>query len=326
MTWGDDTGSLPVLPGLSGMPAGRAGWLAFVTCSPLTAPGQLTRAAWQVIEEADIIGYSGAVAEHATAIAAEGVMLAPDSFDTLRGRRRGSLVWMCTPAEADDLAPRESGAMVIVGSQAPLGGGVVELVEVMDRLRSPGGCPWDAEQTHESLAPYAAEEAFELAEAIEGGDRGDIADELGDVLLQVVFHARVAQEHAEPFDIDDVAARIVTKLRRRHPHVFADVHAPSAAHVEANWEAIKAAEKPERTGVLDGIPAGLPPLERTAKVVSRLRRAGRADEVRAAIDDLGAQPGSPQALLATAVTLALAGDDPASALRHELAELERRLT
>lgn len=142
---------------------------------------------------------------------------------------------------------------------APRGARLLELVEVMDRLRSPGGCPWDAEQTHESLAPYAVEEAFELAEAIEGGDRDELADELGDVLLQVAFHARVAQEHPDaPFDIDDVAGRIVAKLRRRHPHVFADVHAPSAADVEANWEAIKAAEKPERTGPLDGVPAGLP--------------------------------------------------------------------
>lgn len=200
---------------------------------------------------------------------------------------------------------------------------LLELVAVMDRLRSPGGCPWDAEQTHESLAPYAVEEAFELAEAIEGGDRGELADELGDVLLQVAFHARVAQEHPqEPFDIDDVAGRIIAKLQRRHPHVFADVHAPSPADVEANWEAIKAAEKPERTHPLDGVPAGLPPLERVAKVVSRLRRAGHEAALREAVRDLPDDPGSQ--IVAAAVASALEGGDPSAQVRHALRTIEAR--
>ena len=208
---------------------------------------------------------------------------------------------------------------------APRGARLLELVEVMDRLRSPGGCPWDAEQTHESLAPYAVEEAFELAEAIEGGDRDELADELGDVLLQVAFHARVAQEHPDaPFGIDDVAGRIVAKLRRRHPHVFADVHAPSAADVEANWEAIKAAEKPERTGPLDGVPAGLPPLERAAKVASRLRRAGLEGEVRAALAELPDDAGS--RILTEAMTAALDGADPSAQVRHALRLLEARFS
>jgi XTP/dITP diphosphohydrolase len=101
------------------------------------------------------------------------------------------------------------------------GDGVRDLVATMDRLRSPGGCPWDAQQTHASLVPYALEEAYEVAEAIEGGDRADLREELGDLLLQVVFHARIAQEHpTEPFDLDDVARGITAKLVRRHPHVF----------------------------------------------------------------------------------------------------------
>ena len=106
----------------------------------------------------------------------------------------------------------------------PAGSALLDLVAVMDRLRSPGGCPWDAEQTHASLLPYLVEETYEAVEAIEAGDRAHMAEELGDVLLQVVFHARVAQEDAQaPFDIDDVAAGIADKLRRRHPHVFGDV-------------------------------------------------------------------------------------------------------
>lgn len=158
------------------------------------------------------------------------------------------------------------------------GAALLELVEVMDRLRSPGGCPWDAEQTHASLAPYAVEEAYELAEAIASGSVEDIADELGDVLLQVVFHARVGEDGDPSFDIDDVADGIMAKLKRRHPHVFAGTAVSGAAEVETNWDAIKAAEKPHRRGPLDGIPHGMPPLERATKVVARLERAGRLPE------------------------------------------------
>lgn len=211
--------------------------------------------------------------------------------------------------------------MTIADPKAAAGQGILTLVAIMDRLRSPGGCPWDAEQTHESLARYAIEEAFELADAIDSQDRDELADELGDVLLQVVFHARIAQEHPrEPFDIDDVADRIVAKLRRRHPHVFADVHAPSPADVEANWETIKAAEKPERTHPLDGVPSGLPPLERAAKVATRLQRAGREDELRRVLGSLPDEPGS--RILREAVELALAGGDPCAQLRRALGEVE----
>ena len=114
----------------------------------------------------------------------------------------------------------------------------------MDRLRSPGGCPWDRAQTHTSLVPYLVEEAHEAAEALESGDRDHMVEELGDVLLQVAFHARVAEEDPEaPFDIDDVAAGIVAKLVRRHPHVFAGGSASTPGEVETSWEAIKAAEQ-----------------------------------------------------------------------------------
>ncbi|MCA0436254.1 MAG: MazG family protein [Austwickia sp.] len=197
--------------------------------------------------------------------------------------------------------------------------GVAELVEVMDVLRSPGGCPWDAEQTHASLAPYAVEEAFELAEAIETGDRDHVREELGDLLLQVVFHARVAQEAgAEGFDLDDIARGIAAKLRRRHPHVFADGDARTAAQVEARWEELKAAEKPDRTSVFDGIPRGMAGLERAAKVVARLERAGRLDIAHqaAAGEDVGAQA------LALVLAARAAGVDPATALRGTLARIE----
>lgn len=309
MSWGQDarTGGIR-LP------------VALVTCGVRAPAGQLTRAAWRVLEEADLVGASEAVQQHADAVSTERPV-APDDLDTLR-RRAGSIAWLCTPPEGQELAAGGRGIQVI-GAEDPPCAAVLELVEVMNRLRSPGGCPWDAEQTHATLAPYAVEEAFELAEAIQGGDRDELVDELGDVLLQVVFHARVAAEGEQPFDLDEVATRIVTKLRRRHPHVFSDVHAPSAAHVEANWEAIKAAEKPERTGILDGIPAGLPPLERAAKVASRLRRAGRTDQLSYALGKLPDDAGS--RLLALAVGSALRGGDPGSQLRAALRELEIHL-
>lgn len=144
----------------------------------------------------------------------------------------------------------------------------------MDRLRSPGGCPWDAEQTHVSLIPHAIEEVFELADAVEAGSRDDLLEELGDVLLQVVFHARIAQEHpTAPFGLDDVADGVADKLIERHPHVFGDVTVSGTADVHANWERIKSASK-ARESILDGIPPALPALARAQKVVSRAHRAG----------------------------------------------------
>ena len=154
---------------------------------------------------------------------------------------------------------------------AESGDGLSELVAVMDRLRSPGGCPWDARQTHRSLAEYLLEEAYETVEAIESGDRDDLREELGDLLLQVVFHARIAQEDAEdPWDIDDVARGIVAKLVRRHPHVFGDDSdaITTADDVESRWHALKAQEK-GRASVTEGIPEALPALLRASKVLAR---------------------------------------------------------
>ena len=138
---------------------------------------------------------------------------------------------------------------MVVGSWDVPGSRLLDAVVVMDRLRSPGGCPWDATQTHESLAPYLTEEAAEAVEAIESGDRPHLTEELGDVLLQVLFHARVAEEastDAERFDIDDVAGGLVAKLVRRHPHVFADGDASTPEEVEEAWARIKAEEKAEK--------------------------------------------------------------------------------
>ncbi len=142
---------------------------------------------------------------------------------------------------------------VVVGAWDVPGARLLDVVAVMDRLRSPGGCPWDAKQTHESLLPYLAEESAEYAEAVRSGDREHMAEELGDVLLQVAFHARVAEDDpSAPFDIDDVAGGLVAKLVRRHPHVFADVEATTPEDVEANWALIKEQEKRERAAKSTG--------------------------------------------------------------------------
>jgi XTP/dITP diphosphohydrolase len=151
------------------------------------------------------------------------------------------------------------------------GARLLDVVEVMDRLRSPGGCPWDAAQTHESLMPYLLEEAYEAYAAIEDGDRKGLREELGDVLLQVAFHARLAEEHAEdPWSIDDVAGDLVDKLVRRHPHVFAGAPADD---LDATWEAMKRAEK-GRASVTDGVPLGQPALTLAAKLQKRGARLG----------------------------------------------------
>lgn len=157
----------------------------------------------------------------------------------------------------------------------PLGSRVLDLVEVMDRLRSPGGCPWDAEQTHESLVEYLVEEAYETIEAIDGRDQVGLREELGDLLLQVVFHARIAQEDPDrPWTIDDVADGITTKLIERHPHVFGNPDTElTATDVEAQWQQRKAREKGRRS-VTDGIPMAMPSLVLANKLVTRTRRGG----------------------------------------------------
>jgi XTP/dITP diphosphohydrolase len=159
--------------------------------------------------------------------------------------------------------------------KAQAGAGVSQLVNTMATLRAPGGCPWDGEQDHLSLVQYLLEEAYELAEAIESGTRQDLREELGDVLLQVVFHTDIAAADAEdPFTLDDVASQVAQKLIRRHPYVFSDQKDPlTAAESHRRWDKIKQTEK-DRKSVLEGIPVAQPALARAHKVVARSRRAG----------------------------------------------------
>jgi XTP/dITP diphosphohydrolase len=142
----------------------------------------------------------------------------------------------------------------------------------MDKLRSPGGCPWDAEQTHQSLLKYLLEESYEFIESVENNDRQDMQEELGDLLLQVYFHSRMAEEDAsQPFNIEDVAKSVADKLIRRHPHVFAGATVDNSKDVLENWEKQKALEK-GRSSIIDGVPLAQPALPLAAKVVYRINK------------------------------------------------------
>ena len=146
------------------------------------------------------------------------------------------------------------------------------LVAVMDRLRSPGGCPWDAEQTHESLVKYLLEESYEFIDTVDAKDREGMREELGDVLLQVYFHSRIAEDHpTDPFSIEDVARSIADKLIRRHPHVFEGIEVSGTDEIIDNWEEIKAKEK-GRTSALDGVALAQPALPLVEKLLYRAEK------------------------------------------------------
>ncbi|MGI8797803.1 MAG: MazG family protein [Pseudonocardia sp.] len=208
-----------------------------------------------------------------------------------------------------------AGAEHVITTPEPSGAAVLDAVAVMDTLRSPGGCPWDAEQTHTSLLPYLIEEAYELYGAVEDGDRTALREELGDVLLQVLFHARLAQEPADaPFTIDEVAADLVEKLVARHPHVFADAEKiTTAADQQHRWEELKRVEKRRQSSV-DGVPLSQPSAALAAKLVSRARRAGWPPEL--LTDAAGPAAGSAgERLFALVAELKLAGVEPEGELR-----------
>ncbi|WP_414943890.1 MazG family protein [Amycolatopsis sp. cmx-11-32] len=199
-----------------------------------------------------------------------------------------------------------AGARVVEAPVSPL----VEAAEVMDRLRSPGGCPWDAVQTHESLRQYLVEETYELLDAIEEGDRAALREELGDVLLQVLFHARVAIEDADdPFGIDEVASDLVAKLVGRHPYVFTDAPpVESVDHQNLKWEELKQAEK-SRKSIVDGVALGQPAVALAGKLGQRSGRAGIPLDLFPDGSEAAAQ------LFRVAATARRAGIDPEGELR-----------
>ncbi|GAA2838472.1 MazG family protein [Kribbella solani] len=284
------------------MSASEVGGIKVVLTSPRVAPGLLTRATWQPLEAADEIAASGGpdrpdvqavIGSGLPVTQVEGDATAAWTWLTAAARTGRQAVWLTADdgdpalrhliADArirDPQAPYD--VEILHGSYDVPGARLIDLVRVMDRLRR--NCPWDQEQTHESLAKYLLEETYETLEAIDTGDAEHLREELGDLLLQVAFHSRIAEDRVTGdddaegggFTIDDVAAGIVEKLIRRHPHVFGSVDAADAAAVEANWEAIKATEK-QRTSVLEGIPLALPALALADKVLGRAAKVLPAD-------------------------------------------------
>ncbi len=203
---------------------------------------------------------------------------------------------------------------------------VDRLVEIMARLRDPErGCPWDVEQSFETIAPYTIEEAYEVDDAIRRGDMDELRDELGDLLLQVVFHAQMAQE-AGHFAMADVADAICDKLVRRHPHVFGDASVESLDALSTQWDAIKAQEKGAGASVFDGVPPSLPALARAAKLQRRaLRKELVTDEADASRDAADAPEPLARALFELAGRARRAGLDPETLLREHNARYEAQM-
>ncbi|MBM7090978.1 nucleoside triphosphate pyrophosphohydrolase [Streptomyces sp. NPDC012461] len=297
------------------------GRIVLLTTTHRVAPGLLSWPAWQALHDADrVLCADGAhpqlpylreagISVERTAPAAE------DLVDACAGGR--TVVVVATgegePALTDGLARLAGSGRVsmpalelLPGSYDLPGARILDLVQVMDRIRAE--CPWSSLQTHQGLAKYGIEEAYELVEAIEEGDRDELREELGDVLLQVVFHARIAEEHPdEPFSLDDVAGGIVAKLIHRHPHVFGDATATTPEEVKEHWLRTKAEEK-RRTSITEGIPLGQPGLALAAKLASRVRTAG--------LDvPLPRGEGIGYELLALAARAEAEGTDPEAALR-----------
>ena len=244
-----------------------------VTVSP-RLPGLLGPAGWRSVSSAPLVLALPGAAATAAALREAGQPVTdvadPAAAVTAAGPVAGTVL-LGTPAETAGL---EAGPRV-EGAPEPPGAALLEAVAVMDRLRSPGGCPWDAEQTHASLRGYLLEEAHEAYDAIVDDDATAMREELGDVLLQVLFHARVSAEEAPDrrFDVDDVAGDLVAKLVRRHPHVFGDAGARDVAAVERGWDEIKKQEK-QRRSPTEGVSTSQPATSWGAALARRAARAG----------------------------------------------------
>ena len=287
--------------------------LTVLLSSPRVAPGLLTWQAWASLREASRVLAGSAGHPQLPALTAAGVIpeiveLPADAagqaacLAALVAAADGPAVWLAPAGESadasllDGLAAAGVEARVLQGAHDLPGAHLLDLVSIMDTLRV--SCPWDKEQTHASLVRYLLEEAYEAVETVEEGDLASLREELGDVLLQVLFHARIAAERAAGdggFTIDDVADTLAAKLVRRHPHVFGSTAVSSAADVNRNWEEIKKAERAQRSAaaggeppsVLDGVPFGQPALSLAAQLQRRAERAGMPGDSFAAGDPRG---------------------------------------
>lgn len=312
------------------MTTNRIFWLV---TSPRLPAGILSAPAWDALRQAPAV-YAAADGPQTRAIRASGIEVTVVADAGNRLLRTGG-VWVAGP-DGDEAVAREIGDRLaaepdlaelelVYGSWDPPGARLLDAVAVVDRLRSEGGCPWDQAQTHESLAPYLLEEAYETVDAIQSGDVSHLREELGDLLLQPLLHARFANEDPAGFDVDDVAADIVAKLIRRHPHVFADERIDHVDELNTRWEELKRAEKPERRHAVDGVATAQPALSLAAKYLSRLDKAGLdvpTPEAPAGSSTAMTSPAAlGQALLGLVAAARRAGLDPELALRQAALDL-----
>lgn len=297
------------------------GRVVLLTTSHRVAPGLLSWPAWQALRAADRVLCADGAHPQLPYLRDAGIAVeetSPTAEELVAACAGGrTAVVVATgegePALTDGLARLAGSGRVAMPELELLpasydlpGARLLDLVQVMDRIRDE--CPWSSRQTHQGLAKYAMEEAYELVEAIEDGDRDELREELGDVLLQVVFHARIAEEDEEsPFSVDDVAGTIVAKLVHRHPHVFGDATATTPEEVKEHWLRTKAVEK-RRASVTDGVPLHQPSLALVAKLTARARTAG-LDVPLPAAEGIGYE------LLALAARAESEGVDPEAALR-----------
>jgi XTP/dITP diphosphohydrolase len=301
--------------------ASAPGRIVLLTTSHRVAPGLLSWPAWQALHAADRVLCADGAHPQLPYLREAGIEVdetSPTAEELVAACAGGHTVVVVAtgegePALTDGLARLAgSGRLrmpeleLLPASYDLPGARLLDLVQVMDRIRRE--CPWSSQQTHKGLAKYGIEEAYELVEAIEEGDRDELREELGDVLLQVIFHARIAEEDPDaPFSVDDVAGGIVAKLIHRHPHVFGDERADTPEEVKAHWLRTKAIEK-QRTSVTEGIPLGQPGLALAAKLASRVRTAG-LDVPLPDTEGIGYE------LLALATRAEAEGVDPEAALR-----------
>ena len=275
--------------------SGQTRRVVLLAISPRVPPGLLSFDAWVLLTSGAAVCHGDdtlAVLPWLAQAEVETTLLpgpARAQVETLLGAASVDLpvVWLLADDGDSELTHALAEAAVISGADFEVetmpaawdqpGARLLDVVSVMDRLRGPGGCPWDAEQTHASLGKYLIEEAYEALDTIQREDHDHLRDELGDVLLQVAFHSRIAAERSPEdggFTIDDVAGGLVDKLVRRHPHVFAGLAVDGAAEVQANWDDIKRAEKPAGFQPLDDLPASLPALTLARTALSKASKAG----------------------------------------------------
>ncbi|MBM0239517.1 nucleoside triphosphate pyrophosphohydrolase, partial [Micromonospora sp. ATA32] len=304
--------------------------IVLLVTSPRLPAGLLTAAAWDVVREAPVL--TGAESELTTAIRSTGAEVTVVEGSATQAlldavAAYGTAVWLAGPAGDESLArelglrlAREPGLAeleLMYGSWDPPGARLLDAVAVMDRLASPGGDPWKRAQTHRSLAGFLLEECYEAYDAISADDTDALREELGDVLLQVLLHARLAEDLPEDdrWNVDDVAGGLVDKMVRRNPHVFAGAEAGTLEEITASWERIKQAEK-ARSSVLEGIALSQPALALAAKILDRAARVGLAVPPPLAESQVDAEARLGASLLATVAAAREADLDPEAALRR----------